>query len=295
MVLSRQGTPLVYRVYGDHGPFLVGCNGVGVSTVFFEPLAARLTDAYRVVLWDYPGHGRSGDPLDATTVGIESLAEDLATVLDAAGAEQAVILGHSLGAQVSLEFYRHWPQRVLGLVPTHGTCGHAVASFFGLPFLSLPLGALAAWLLPHGHRALPPLLEPLALSPLAGRAVLDHGARLFGIIGREAPDLAAYFAHLVRIDLRVFAALIRGAQAHDASDLLTSIQVPTLVVGATHDRFVPLKVVERLAGSIPGAELFVLEGATHAGLYEQGARYEARLRTFLRERVFADAGALAPR
>jgi len=287
MIVSRSGTPLIYRVYGSRGPFLAACNGVGVSTVFFEPLAERLADSYRMILWDYPGHGRSGDPEDPH-VDIEMLAGDLASVMDAAGAPRAVLIGHSLGAQVSLEFYRRSPERVLGLVPTHGTYGRSVSSFFKLPALGVPLAMLVRAVLSRGYRAFPALVEPLAVERILGRATLDHLARASGLIGREAPDLTSYFGHLARVDLRVFASLIASAQRHDASDLLASIAVPTLVVGGTRDFFVPIDVARRFARAVPGAELLELDEATHAGLFEQVTRYEGRLRRFLRERVFTE-------
>ena len=288
MIVSRSGTPLIYRVYGSRGPFLAACNGVGVSTVFFEPLAERLADSYRMILWDYPGHGRSGDPEDPR-IDIETLTDDLASVMDAAGAAQAVLIGHSLGTQVSLEFYRRWPERVLGLVPTHGTYGRSVSSFFKLPALGVPVTLLVRRLLSGGYRALPPLIEPLAVGSILGRAALDHVARASGLIGRDAPDLTEYFGHLVRVDLRVFASLLAASQRHDASAQLSGIAVPTLVVGGTRDFFVPIGVARRFARAVPGAELMELDRATHAGLFEQLGVYEARLRKFLTQRVFLGA------
>lgn len=286
VVSATSGAPLVYRVYGERGPFLIGCNGIGVSTVFFEPLAEQLSDTYRTVLWDYPGHGRSGDPQQASSVTIPALARDLARVLDHAEAPEAVVLGHSLGTQVAFEFYRAFPERVRALIPTLGASGHAVSTFFNLHGLAVPFAHLAARILPLGHRLFPPLLEPLAQSRLGGRAILDHAARLLGVIARDAPELHEYFAHLARVDLKVYAQLLREAQHHDASDVLPTIQVPTLVVGADRDLFIPLRVVEELAASIPRAELFVLEGGTHAGLFEQVDTYAAKVRELLSSRVF---------
>ncbi len=289
VVVSSSGAPLVYRVYGTKGPFLAGCNGVGVSTVFFEPMAEALSNEYRVVLWDYPGHGRSGDPAEVKGITIESLAADLARVLDAAGAQDAVILGHSLGTQVAFEFYRAYRERTLALIPTLGTSGKAISTFLNLHGLAVPFGALAARFLPLGHRVLPPLVEPLTRPHFAGRSVLDHGARLIGLVSRDAPELRDYFAHLARVDLRVYAQLVREAQRHDAADLLPSIDVPTLVVGAKKDLFIPLSVVEKIAASVPRAELFVLREGTHAGLFEQVELYAAKIREFLERRVFRAA------
>ena len=279
VVTSVTGAPIVFRVHGDVGPILCCSNGVGVSTFFWESFARALAHAFRVVLWDYPGHGRSGDP-DDPRIDLAQLAEDEVRVLAEVGDEPAVLLGHSLGAQVNFEVVRRHPERVMALVPTLGGFGHAVEGFSGGPKLSLAVAALAGKVLPRGYRVIPPLLTPLAKS-----RILERSARILHIVDPGAPDMRGYFEHLVRVDYRVFAALLQAAQDHDASDLLPTIQVPTLVVGAEKDYFVPLKISRRMVEVIPGAELVVLAGATHAGLFEQEERYRASVLEFLERRV----------
>jgi len=276
---------LTYRVYGTAGPFLVCTNGLGVSTFFWELFASAFADRYRVVVWDFVGHGRSSDPKDPSRAYIVAFARDQATVIDAAGVDRAVLLGHSLGAQVNFEFYRRWPERVLGLVPTLGTYGRAVETFFGLPGLAVPAATFVAWAMPKLHR-----LIPLALDPLVRWSVIERGARLARIIDPKTPPMQGYFEHLTRLDYRVFSHLVTDLLTHDASDVLPRVRVPTLVVGATHDLFVPLAVARRMVSLIPGAELEVLPRGTHAALYEQADRFHARVERFLRERVFPAGG-----
>ncbi len=274
---------LTYRIYGERGPFLVCTNGLGVSTFFWELFATAFADRYRVLLWDFVGHGRSSDPPDPARATIRQFAADQLTVMDAAGADHAVLFGHSLGAQVNFELYRSQPKRVLALVPTLGTYGRAVETFFGMPALALRAAALTKWAMPKLHRFL-----PLALDPLVRWEVVERGARLTGLIDRKTPPMQGYFDHLVRLDYRVFGNLVGDLLTHDASDVLPTIEVPTLVVGADRDGFVPLAVARRMAALIPGAELEVLPRGTHAALFEQADRFHARVDRFLRERVFRD-------
>jgi pimeloyl-ACP methyl ester carboxylesterase len=274
---------LTYRIYGTGGPFLVCTNGLGVSTFFWELFAAAFADRYRVVIWDFVGHGRSSDPPDPARATIVSFAKDLATVMDAAGADRSVLLGHSLGAQVNFEFYRTGAARVLGLVPTLGTYGRAVETFFGQPILAVRLANLARLGLPKLHRLIPALVDPLVES-----TVLERGARLLHLVDPKSPPMQGYFEHLARLDYRVFAHLLGDLLTHDAGDVLPTVRVPTLVVGAERDLFVPLLVARRMVELIPGAELLVLPG-THAALFEQADLFHARVERFLRERVFKSA------
>ncbi|MHB1844139.1 MAG: alpha/beta fold hydrolase [Deltaproteobacteria bacterium] len=279
---------LAFRVYGLAGPFLVCTNGLGVSTFFWEApghgaapgFAPAFGARHRVVVWDFVGHGRSSDARDPNRATIAAFARDLATVMDAAGAEQAVLFGHSLGAQVNFEFYAQAPARVLALVPTLGTYGKAIESFFGMPRAARLLARLGIVGLPRTHRLVPALMDPLIRSTL-----IERSARLFRLVDPKAPSMAGYFEHLGRLDYRVFASLLSDLGRHDATDILPTIRVPTLVVGADRDLFVPPSVARKMASLIPGAELEILSRGTHAALFEQSARYQARVERFLRERV----------
>ena len=66
---------------------------------------------WNVLALDLPGHCRSEGPAKTT---IEALADWLAQVLDAAGAERALVIGHSMGSLVALDLAGRYPERALG-------------------------------------------------------------------------------------------------------------------------------------------------------------------------------------
>ena len=70
---------------------------------------------YRVLAWDMPGYGES-PMLAATPANAGDYADALARMLDRAGVEQTILVGHSLGALVAAAFAAKYPQRVLYLV-----------------------------------------------------------------------------------------------------------------------------------------------------------------------------------
>jgi len=73
-----------------------------------------------VITWDLRGHGKSGAPDDPAQYSVELALGDMAALLDRAGAERAVLVGHSLGGFLSLAFRLAHPERVraLALVDT---------------------------------------------------------------------------------------------------------------------------------------------------------------------------------
>ena len=84
----------------------------------FRPQVAPLVSAgFRVVLWDYRGHGRSDAPEEPARYSIEQVEDDLGRVLDAtAPGRRAVLGGLSFGGLASLHYTYAHPPRVEALI-----------------------------------------------------------------------------------------------------------------------------------------------------------------------------------
>jgi len=95
-------------------PLLLG-HGFGGSARNFRPQARALSAAHRVVLFDARGHARSDAPDDADAYLPDRFVADVDRILDAVGAERAVVGGLSMGAGVALRYALARPERVAGL------------------------------------------------------------------------------------------------------------------------------------------------------------------------------------
>jgi pimeloyl-ACP methyl ester carboxylesterase len=275
---APDGAVLCWRAEGA-GPALLCSNGIGVSTFFWRRLAQHFAPTHTVVTWDYRGHGRTPVPEHPEGVTVAQCARDLWTVADRVGAGEAVLLGHSMGAQVSLEAYRLRPAGVRALVPVMGAAGGVFGSFVGgaalTPVLTLLLEVVArnASLAEKGLRAALQL-------PFVWKAVRALGMVHPDLCPRE--EFEPYFQHLLQLDLRAYFALARDLLSHDASALLSEVRVPTLVVAGERDLFTPVARSRELAERIPGAELLVVRGGTHAALVEQPELISLAVEKFLR-------------
>src|SRR5512147_821990 len=123
---GRDGTRLFWTETGSGAPTIVLSDGIGCAGFVWRNLEPALARRHRVIHWNYRGHGRSATPRHAHRVTLDDCVEDLLAVLDAAGEPRAVLAGHSMGVQVSLELHRRAPERVDALLLVCGAAGHPI-------------------------------------------------------------------------------------------------------------------------------------------------------------------------
>ncbi|MTD54407.1 alpha/beta fold hydrolase [Amycolatopsis pithecellobii] len=114
-------TSICYSVTGPPtGLTWVFIHGWGCRRTDFAPVAAFLPADHRVITIDLPGHGGSRTARDSWTM--EEFARDVAAVTDAEHVDRCVVVGHSLGGAVAIEYARLRPDvvtRVIGLDAYH--------------------------------------------------------------------------------------------------------------------------------------------------------------------------------
>lgn len=279
---ALDGTPLFWGVRGnsEKTPILLS-DGIGCDGFAWKYLQPELADAHRVLHWHYRGHGRSGLPRDPARIDISAHARDLIAMLDHHEIERAVLVGHSMGTQVSLEAYRLAPERVAGLVLVCGSYGRVTATFHGSDVLKQVLpGVIEAV---DRNRGLARALWGRIPSKLAFRLAVLSGELDGGVARQE--DFCWYMDHVSAMEPALFLSMLKCAGEHSAEDILSSVAVPTLVVAAERDTFTPPELAKHMAEVIPHAELLHLAGASHAAPVEQPDAIFARLSQFLDARV----------
>ena len=214
----------------------------------FASTVAALSVDHTVVIWDQLGHGRSEAPEDPDAYSVAASLEAMHSLLQRAGAGPAVLLGHSLGGYLSLEYALAQPDdvRALVLVDT----GPGYRSHRGRAQWNEMAERYAAGLDARGLESLSGSPE-LSAARHPGAVGLAHSAR------RVLPQVDG---HVI--------------------EALPSIAVPTLVVVGEFDEAF-LAGSRYMAEKIPGAELAVITGAGHAPPVTHPAEFNAVLREFL--------------
>lgn len=152
-------------------------HGVTASHVAWAWVAAQ--SPARLIAPDLRGRGRS--TASARRIGLAQHADDLAEVLDGLEVERAIVVGHSMGAFISLVFGERHPDRVERIVLVDG----------GLP-LTLPRGMEPRKAVRH---VLGPTAARLDMRFPSEGAYRDFWRAHPAFTGREDPLLDAYFAY----------------------------------------------------------------------------------------------------
>lgn len=100
--------------WGRQGTAIICVHGLTANAFFFQALADDLSRNHRVFAYDLRGRGDSDRPEHGYSVPIH--ADDLAKLMDELRLEQPVVIGHSLGAMISLYFAAHYPEKLSRLV-----------------------------------------------------------------------------------------------------------------------------------------------------------------------------------
>ena len=246
---ASDGVHLAYQVVGS-GPdlVLVGDWTLPLEGRWDEPRTAgplrRLSSFSRMLTFDRGGTGLS-DPVtlvDMSTV--ERWAEDLATAMDAAGMERAVILGAQDGGHVAQLFAATHPERTTALVlmnavtrvPTEaGVSGPSQGEEQAL------VASIDEW---WGSTV---YFQVTAPSLAGDRELLKRLARQ--VRHQASPGTAqAVLSLLIQID---------------TSAILPAIRVPTLVLHASRDPWHGVAEGRLLAQAIPKAQLREIDGGDH--------------------------------
>ena len=264
---TDDGATLRYQLFGQEaGPTVLIANGIGVRYWGFTRQIEALRGTHRVICWDYRGMGESrmADPL-TDDVSMPRQARDAILLMDHLDVERAVLVGWSMGVQVSLELIRAWPQRAAGLVAMLGT--------YGKPFrtgLIGPISPIVERLFALGQRipSLPQgLLEFAVAFPGLTHNILS--ATLFAGFDVDREIFEADIAGVRDVEKRLYMRTLLALAAHDASDMLHLVPCPALVICGAYDWVTPPRSGRFIAERIPGGQYREVTGGTHFALIEK--------------------------
>jgi len=281
-LIARDGTRLAYyttKAPYPGAPIVLLANGLGGHHVAWRGQIEHLAGTFRLLTWDYRGLFESSRPVPdvPAAYAIPRHADDLLDLLDAEGIERAAFVGWSMGVQVILEAFRKNKRYATSLTLINGTSGRPLDTLSPLPGVKQVLPSLVD-LARRAHAVARQVTRKAASLPEA-----LAGLKAMGLMGETLDD--AVFEELVvgfsQLDMEAFFHNLRALGEHDASDVLTEIDVPTLIVSGDRDTMTPPSLAKDIARVIPDAEILIVRGGTHYTAVEFPELVSLRLARFL--------------
>ncbi|MDQ2866300.1 MAG: alpha/beta hydrolase [Candidatus Eremiobacteraeota bacterium] len=237
------------RVDGENGDAVVLLAGLMLSHEIWDAQVKTLAATHRVIRADMRGTGSSNAPGGPYLM--ESLAGDIAAVLDSLGIERAAIVGHSLGGYVALAFARMHLERLTRLALV---CSHLEADTMEMSKFRNDLAANAES--QHSVASVVHAFYPRMLAAQRYVPQSETAQRLRMMM--QAADVGGTVA------------MLRGMALRDpATDIAPDLAMPVLVVAGACDQTISLDEARRTADKFPHANLEIVDSSGHVPMIEE--------------------------
>ena len=258
--IEVSGYKIFTKTEGSGKPLLL-LHSLWGSLHIFDNIAWNLSQKYKIIRVDFPGHGSSSSPKNNYT--FEEFAPVINDVLNQLGIKENInLIGHSMGGFAALAFAEKYEKRIDSLILVHSLIREADVK-------SIRHRLRQSELISQNRKNL--------LLNLANESNFAEG---------NAEKFPSQFAQLEHISNMVtpegaLAAISAINTRHDSIPFLTKAKFPILVVIGKKDKI--YNSDEQLAECklIPGAKILLLHNSGHLGFIEEEARFIQGITSFL--------------
>ncbi len=228
-------------------------HGVGACQEIWGGWLPALMDRYRILRFDMRGHGATGPARDLT---MDSLADDLFAVMDAAGVQRAHLVGESIGGTIALTAALRAPERFRTLTVSNGA--HLGAS----------IESVSDW------------RRIIETQGMAGWSAHMMAGRFHP--GALSPDEWHWFeTQQATANPDTVLALLGALVGADLVDRLPGLKPPLLLLHPDGSPFIPVPVMADFHARVPGSRLHVFGHAKHGLPFSHAAECARLLRGFV--------------
>jgi pimeloyl-ACP methyl ester carboxylesterase len=253
------GTNLAYTDTGVGRPIVL-IHGYPFNCSLWTEQIPALSNSNRIIAPDLRGFGDSDASPDVSTM--NSLATDVAALMDHLEIPRATIGGLSMGGYVALAFYKQFPSRVRALVLAD-TRAQGDTEEAKQTRAQQAEKALSEGMAGIADAMLPKLLTPETVS--------------------KRPEIVKFVRDMMlQTKPEGAAAALRGmAERENQTELLMKITVPTLILVGAEDAITPVADSEKMQNAIDDSRLVVLDHAGHVSNLERTQQFNDAFLHFL--------------
>lgn len=281
-------TSLYARAIGQGRQVIVLHGGPDFDHGYLLPDLDRLKDTFRLIYYDQRGRGRSAENVRPEDVTLASDVDDLDRVRQHFRLDAPVLLGHSWGTVLALEYALRHPTRVSHLILMNPAPASAADVAVSRKAYLEKLGAdmdrqreiLASAAYQAGDPEAVTARYRIHFKPALKRAenyerLMTTMQAVFVSQGKEGIVKAR------AVEQRLYRDTWERA-GYDLMPRLRDLRIPTLVIAGDHD-FFPVEVAEYIARGLPNAELITIKDCGHFAFLECPGEVRTALNDFFRD------------
>ncbi|GGB46634.1 alpha/beta fold hydrolase [Fictibacillus barbaricus] len=246
----------IYYEYYEHedpdAQVVVLVHGFLSSTISFRQLLPYLTKKYKVIALDLPGFGQS-EKSTSFIYKLSNYGQLIIDFLDKLNIQDVILIGHSMGGQISMHAAKKAPKRIQKLILL-GCCSYvkrASRSLIACSYLPLFTWGMRNWIQKKDVKQ--NLLSVLHDSKLVTQEMIESY--------KKPISEAAFINSLIR--------LLRHREGDMSSNELKEIKQPVLMIWGKEDKVIPVKTGYRLKHDLPNAKLIIYEKCGHLVMEEK--------------------------
>ncbi len=272
---SVDGTPLYYEDHGEKdAPPLFLLHGWAISSVFFsEQIPALVESGYRVITWDWRGHGKSEwngtlKHLTSRQQLLELMYDDFKTLKAHVEIDQPYgLIGHSAGAGIGLSIALANPEEVVVL-------GILNSSYV----LAENFTERAAWeVIPF---ALEASFSPIVQIPY--KMVLRGTIPFISFaLNKPRKTVKSWIEDFIGVKRKTVMEEIKNLKQYNLLGDLAKVDIPCLIIAGQYDMLTPPKRSRVLHEKIPNSELHIIPNTGHLSMVERSKEVNKYLIDFL--------------
>lgn len=258
---SANGITMNYTDSGGSGTPVVLLHAFPFNSSMWEPQLDSLGDKFRFIVPDLKGFGATEAPEGESAYSMDSYADEVKAIVDAAGLDRFVLAGLSMGGYIALAYMRKYADGVSGLVLAD-TRAEADP--------------------PEGKEKRSNQQKQVLQDGTAGLIEGLTGALLAESTRSNKPDVVKKVQAAMDNPAAGFIGALEAMKNRiDSTEGLAKIDVPTLVIVGENDGITPPEAARKLHEHIGGSQLVVIPEAGHISNMEAPEAFNGALGEFL--------------
>jgi len=272
------GIKIQLAVWGEKGKNILCVHGITANSRFWDCLASALSPRHRVLAMDLRGRGLSDKP--STGYSIHHHCKDILTLMSDQNLERPVLMGHSLGAFISLVFAARYPKKIDRLILVDGG-GKLSKTQMAKVFAGIkPSLDRLGQIFPSSESYLSQMKKAPYLQPWNSYMETYFRYEIENVEGGVRSRV-----HPKHIDEEA-----KNLGKVDSKKFYKRVKAPTLILRATKgmlaedDLLLPEDVAERMVRQIPNAKRVDVEGTNHYSiLFQPNPKRDQAILKFLNQ------------